>query len=716
MPDRSRRFTVKGMHCAGCAANVTRAVSRLPGASEVYVNFAVGKLSFRGDPAQIPDEAVVNALKKLGFQAEPIRDALPQTPTSPEPAPDARRFGIAALFSVLLAAAMLLPVPGVGAPLRAWLQLLFLLPVLVAGKDFFTGGFAALLRGMPEMASLIACGSGAAAVYSFIQLLLGEYDRLYFDASAMIVTLVMLGKLLEARSRQKAGNAVRELMDLAPPAALKLTEAGEVEVPASELAKGDRFRVKPGMRIPADGIVEEGRSAVDESMLTGESVPVPKGPGDALTGGAVNGSGSLIGRVTAERSDSTLARIIALVEEAQGSRPPAAQLADRVAGGFVWAVLGIALLTFLLWAGAGAGLYKALNYGLSVMVIACPCALGLATPIALIAGVGKGARSGILIKSGAALETAARVTTVFFDKTGTLTAGKPAVRAIRPAEGFNQEELLQSAASVETGSEHPLGSAIRQAAAERGLSLLPATEFQSVPGKGASARIGGVRWDLGSEVYLREAGVPVPTLTEEGASVICLTRDGVFAGVILAEDPPKPGASEAIRELREMGVKTVLLSGDRPAAAEAVGRILGMDEVRGGLLPEAKVAVLKESQKHGLCIAMVGDGVNDAPALAAADLGIALGSGTAAAMEAASLILPGSEPERVASALKLCRRTRNVIRQNLFWAFFYNLLGIPLAAGVFAVFGGPGLNPMIGAGAMAASSLTVVLNALRLLR
>ena len=715
-----RIFTVRGMRCAGCAANVEKTVAALPRAADVYVNFAGGCLSLSTPAEVLPDREVIAAVASLGFEAAVRQEETAGEEEEEEERRSARRefLRLAVAFPaalLLTAAAMMLP----AAWWNALIQFLLLLPVLAAGSEFYRRGIPALFARRPDMDTLIAVGTLAALFYSGWQLLHGVLAPLYFDTAAMILCFISLGRYLEAKSRRRAGSAIRELAALRPEKVLRLRADGTSEsVPLAEVRRGDRLAVKPGGRIPVDGVVVAGEAGVDESMLTGESLPVARSAGDAVTGGSLVVDGALEIRAEAVGSDTVLARIVALVAEAQGSRPPIARLADRVAGVFVWGVLAAAAVTALAWSLSGHFGREALEYSLAVLVIACPCALGLATPIALVVGVGSGAKRGILFKNGAALERFAAVKCLLFDKTGTLTTGKPSVTGILPAPGFTEAEVLAAAAAAEKFSEHPVAAAIVAAAAERSLDVPEAAEFKARPGFGVTARIGGAMWSFGSTRFLREAGMAVPdeAIPATGEAVVAAARDGVFAGVIALADTVRPGGAAAIAEAHRLGIRCEMLTGDRAEAAEPVARELGLDAFRAGLLPEEKAAAVAERCGE-LPTAMVGDGVNDAPALARADVGVAIGAGTAAAMEAADVVLVSDDPGAVAAAVRLSRRTMKIIRENLFWAFFYNLLGIPLAAGVFvALFGGPRLAPMWGAAAMAASSLTVVLNALRLKR
>ena len=723
-------FDVKGMHCASCAANIEKTVGKLDGASDVYVNFAANRLTLRMIPEKLTSRQVIDAVREAGYEAS-VAEAKQSAANEEEEASEAKRelfrFVTAVVFAALLFYTAMhgmlhLPFFPISDKARALLEIVLLIPVVWAGFRFYTSGFRSLFRGAPNMDSLIACGTAAAAAYSFYLCAQGEFKHLYFDTAGMIVALIMLGKFLEGRSRRRASGAIRELLELAPETAVLVTSQGDRVVPAAEIQPGDRLRVKPGERIPVDGVVEEGETSVDESMLSGESMPVEKAPGSEVTGASVNKNGSIVMKATRVGSDTMLARIVQLVQDAQGSRPPIARLADRISGWFVWAVLGISAVTFLAWLLAGAGFPAALSFALAVMVIACPCALGLATPIALIVGIGQGAKFGILIKSGAALETAGRISTVVFDKTGTLTVGKPAVTEVRviPGAGFDADRMLAAAASAEAGSEHPLAQAIVTAAREKKLESWKAEQFTARPGFGLSCRLGGAEWLFGNARLMRAAGLEpeVPELKLSGAgSVVYAARNKKLIGVIGIGDRLKPGAADAVARLKSLGIRSAMLTGDNNAVAQAIAAELKLDEFRAELLPGDKAKALREFQAaaNGGAVAMVGDGINDAPALAQADVGIAIGSGTAIAMEAADVVLMNSDLAEVPAAIRLSRATMRIIRENLFWAFFYNAIGIPLAAGVFyALFDGPILNPVFGALAMAASSVSVVLNALRL--
>lgn len=715
------QFKISGMHCSACAASIERSVRKLEGVENVYVNFAASMLSLDADPEKVSADKIVQTVKSAGFTAAEISD----DPAAPQPeeknSGELFRFLTALIFSVLLFYTAMrdmlhLPGPELAPWLNGWLQVVFLLPVLWAGSRFYTSGFRSLLRLSPNMDSLVAVCTSATAVYSLFLLLGGEYRHLYFDSAGMIVTLVMLGKLLEARSRSHASEAIRELMNLTPATAhLVDTDDVETDVPASSLKPGDIVRVRPGERVPADGVLTEGETAIDESMLTGESIPVVKTGGSPVTGGSVNGNGSFLCRIERTGKDTAVARIIALVREAQGSRPPVARLADIVSGFFVWLVLAVALTTFCIWFFAvGQTFSMSLSFALSVLVIACPCALGLATPIALIAGIGRGASLGILIKNGTALETACKVRVVAFDKTGTVTEGRPEVLRVEASAGVEKNALLALAAAAEKGSNHPLAAAVVRRADEYQLTLPAVSEIREFPGLGLSCRIDGKEILLGNETWMTRNGVAVSA--PEAGTLVYVAEEKQLLGCLLIHDPVKTSSAEAIGHLRGLGIRTLMLTGDSLSAAEQVAGQVKLDDCRAGLLPADKAAVIREMQSQGKKVAMVGDGINDAPALACADVGISISSGTDAAMESAGIVLMRHDLRAVPSAIALSRATMRIIRENLFWAFCYNIICIPLAAGVFYPWLGWKLSPVAGACAMAFSSVSVVLNALRLRR
>jgi len=701
-----RTFAITGLHCAGCARNAERAVGKVPGSGKVYVNFATGKLTVSGD---CPDEAVIRAVEQAGYHAERLADPrrLPR-----EEAPPLLPFLTAAASALAVWLAMrFIPAECAWKP---WAELGLLLPALAAGSGFYRTGIPLLLKGHPNMDTLIACGTGAAVIYSVYAALRGG-GHLYFESAGMIVALILLGRYLEARSRRRATGAIRELVALLPERAVRIAPDGaDEEVAVKDIRPGDRLRVRPGERIPADGTVAEGSASVDESMLTGESIPVPKHPGDAVTGATVDLDGALVIEAAAAQKDSTFARIVAMVEASQSERPRAARVADFVAGIFVQCVLAFAAVTFAVWWYCSGSSAAALEFALAVLVVACPCALGLATPIALVAGVGAGAKRGVLFRNGDALETFGKARTFVFDKTGTLTTGEFRVAELRAAPGTDPDELLAAFGSAEQSSAHPLARALVAAAGEKGLRLAPVDEFRELPGVGVECRVDGVAWRFGNARIAPE-GARIPG--DAGDLNVLAFRDGVYAGGAILADTPRPHAAAAVAALKARGIRTVMLTGDAERAARRLAAELGIDEYRAGLLPGDKLAALKELRAASQApVAMIGDGVNDAPALAGADVGIAVGSGSAAAMESAQVVLVSSDPAACLTAWELSRRTMRIVRENLFWAFFYNTVGIPLAAGVFFPAFGWKLVPAFGAVAMAASSLCVVMNALRLTR
>ena len=721
-------FHVTGMRCAGCAANVERTVKKLSGVAEVYVSIATGTMSLEMDPSRITPEEIAEAVRKAGFGAELVTQETRNKDVVEEEETPAyfRCFLTALVFGVLLCYAAMhsmagLPYFPIGDRANAWVQIVLLIPVLISGRRFYVSGFRSLLRLAPNMDSLIALCTGASVAYSLFLMSRGEYAHLYFDTAGMIVALIMLGKFLESRSRRRASGAIRELMNLAPETAVVVRGGVESGIPVAELIAGDLIRVRPGERIPVDGIITEGAASVDESMLTGEPVPVDKTIGSRVTGGSVNRDGSILFRAEQVGEETALARMIAMIREAQGARPPVARLADLISGWFVWGVITLALLTFLLWLLIGGLPFAgALEFGLSVLVIACPCALGLATPIALIAGIGRGARLGILIRNGTALETASRVDTVVFDKTGTVTEGRPDVVGIRlaPGSGVTETELLAFACGAEQNSEHPLAGAIVREAKAHSVPPGSAGEFRAFPGYGVSCRIDGRSLLIGNAALMKEQGISVDGVDADAAahSLVYVAADGKLLGAIVISDRVKKDSAEALKRLHLMGLSCVLLSGDHPRSAESVAEKLGFDSCFAGILPGGKAEAIRNLQKEGRRVAMVGDGINDGPALAQADVGIAIGTGTDVAMESADMILMRGTLPEVPTAIALSRAVMRIIRENLFWAFFYNTICIPVAAGVLYAFGGPRLSPILCAAAMACSSIFVVLNALRLKR
>ena len=614
------------------------------------------------------------------------------------------------------------------------IQLLLTIAVMVINQRFFISGFKSLIHRAPNMDTLVAMGAGASFGYSLYALfsmtdaqlkgnteaVMGYMHEFYFESAAMILTLITVGKMLEAYSKGKTTDALKSLMKLAPKTATVLRNGQEVEVGVEQVRTGERFVVRPGENIPVDGIVLEGSSAVNESALTGESIPVDKAPGDAVSAATLNQSGYLQCEATRVGEDTTLSQIIQMVSDAAATKAPIAKIADRVSGVFVPAVILIALITIVIWLLGGRDVGFALARGISVLVISCPCALGLATPVAIMVGNGMGAKHGIMFKTAVSLEEAGKVEIVALDKTGTITSGEPKVTDIYPAEGISEEELLQEAISLEQKSEHPLARAILSLAGERGMKAAEVGEFQAVPGNGLTGTLDGRLLAGGNLKFIREkAGIPAMAeqkaaqLAEEGKTPLFFSRDGVFTGIVAVADVIKEDSPRAVKELQNMGIRVVMLTGDNERTARAIGAQAGVDEVVAGVLPDGKEAVIRSLKRQGK-VAMVGDGINDAPALTRADIGIAIGAGTDIAIDAADIVLMKSRLSDVPAVVRLSRATLRNIHQNLFWAFFYNVIGIPLAAGVWIPIFGWQLNPMFGAAAMSLSSFCVVSNALRL--
>ena len=720
-------YAVKGMRCAGCAANLQRKITALDGLKNCAVNIATNIMTVEYDPAKLSGKEIVSAVKKAGFQAELIQNPQKAVVKSDEETTGYFfRFLLAGFFSILLSWAAMhkmlgLPWLPVSDLWNAVIQIILLIPILFAGFGFYKKGFPALLRLSPNMDTLIAISTSSAILYSIFQLFQAEFKHLYFDTAGMIIFLIMLGKLLESRSKGSASKAIRELIKLAPETAEVIAENGSVKtVKAEELKPGDVIRVHPGTKIPVDGIISEGAGSVDESMLTGESMPVEKKIGDRVTGGSLVKNGSFQFKADRTGKETTLANIIELVRTAQSSKPKIARLADTVSGYFVWGVLIIAMATFCIWFfAANAGFEKSLGFTLAVLVIACPCALGLATPTAVIAGIGRGARLGILIRSGEALEIAEKIDTVMFDKTGTLTLGVPEVETMLTVKDCKLPEdvLISLLGSSARNSVHPLSGAVGKYLTEKKFSEYQAKNFSEMPGLGISAEVQSHQILLGNAALLEKNQIKINGLEiPEGKPFVYGAVDGVLCCAFLFTDPIRPEAENLIRKLAEMNIRPIILSGDNPSSVRAVADKIGVDLFFAGLLPQEKLNTIKEFRQKGKSVAMIGDGINDAPSLAAADLGISLASGTNVAMESAQIVLLRTDLNEVAQAIGLSRATMRTIRQNLFWAFIYNIICIPLAAGVFYHWFHWQLSPVAGAAAMAFSSVTVVCNALRLFR
>jgi len=735
------KLQIVGMHCASCAANLTKSLNALDGVESAEVNFASEQASVIYNPKKLDLAEIRQTVAKAGFQVgEFVSAADKEEQKRKEIALLKTKLIVAAVFTVpllyLAMAPMLpglsLPIPDLVNPMRhaatnAIVQLVLCLPVVGVGYRFYTRGFPALFRGHPDMDSLIAIGTTASFSYSFVFVILtlqgaahGAHS-LYFESTATIITLVLLGKYLETRSKGKTGDAIKKLMDLAPKSGLVIRDGVEMEIPLEAIKVGDIVVVKPGQKIPVDGRIIQGSTSVDQSMLTGESIPVEKNAGDEVVGATINKNGSIQFTATKVGKDMTLSQIIRLVEEAQGSKAPIAKLADVISGYFVPVVIGIAFAVGLAWFLAGEGFVFALTIFVSVLVIACPCALGLATPTAIMVGTGKGAELGVLFKDAESLELAHKVNAVVFDKTGTITQGKPYLTDLLVLGNEEEAQILQVAAAAELTSEHPLGEAIVRAAKEQGLTLPEASEFRAVTGKGIVVKIGGAVIHLGNAALMAEAGISLgdagikaESLAEAGKTPMYLARDKELLAVLAVADILKENSKITIAHLQKMGIRTIMITGDNEKTAQAIGKEIGIDQVFAQVMPEDKVAKVKALMEEGAVVAMVGDGINDAPALAQAQVGIAIGSGTDVAIESADVVLVQNDISNVITAFAISRATMKNIKQNLFWAFCYNVIGIPVAAGLLHLFGGPLLNPMLAALAMSFSSVSVVGNALRL--
>ena len=748
-----QKFDVTGMSCSACSAHVEKAVSRVPGVDQVQVNLLQNSMVVEYEDEATDAAAIIHAVEDAGYGAS-VKDAHEPTKkaendlqkrTAEEAKKMKHRLGWSIVFLIVLMYISMghmlgWPLPGIllgheNMMIFALTQLFLTLPIMYLNRKYYENGFKSLFHGAPNMDTLVAMGSTAAFVYSVSRLYVmgyamgrGETDmahmaamNLYFESAAMILTLVTIGKYMESRSKNRTSDAITKLVDLAPKTALVVRNGRETEIPADQVQVGETVIVKPGQGIPVDGVILEGTGTVDESAITGESIPVEKKVGDRVTGATVNRAGYFQMKADRIGEDTTLSQIIRLVEEAGGSKAPIAKLADKVSGIFVPVVITIAVITIIGWLLSGATFSFALASGIAVLVISCPCALGLATPTAIMVGTGRGAEQGILIKSGESLETAHLVDTVVLDKTGTITEGHPAVAAVRMAPGVTEAELLGLAASLEKASEHPLAEAIVRYAEEAGVEVSQATEFAAEAGQGVSGMVSGRKVLAGNQkmmdaqkVILDGMDAEAGKLSEEGRTVLYIAADQKLLGMIAVADPVKKTSAEAIREMEQMGLDVVMLTGDHEKTARAIQKQLGISRVIAQVLPQDKEREVRRLQEEGHKVAMVGDGINDAPALARADVGIAIGAGTDVAIESADIVLMKSDLLDAVTAVQLSRAVIRNIKENLFWAFCYNAIGIPLAAGVFYPLLNWQLSPMFGSAAMSFSSVFVVCNALRL--
>lgn len=746
---KKQLLDITGMSCSACSSRIEKVVNRMQGVEQMSVNLLKNNAHVTFDESVVDEKAIIARIEKLGFGAKVhaanVAAPVPQQDTAAQEMEEMRQRLIGSLIFAGLVFYQHMgrmwgwPLPSFilgqeNELINALLQMLWCIPVLFIDRKYFIHGVRNLLSGAPNMDSLIAVGSGASFIYGLysvfgmayafghnrLDLLPGFADALYFEASAVILALVTVGKFMEARAKSHTSDAIKALMNLTPKTALVERHGLQGEIPVEEVVTGDVLIVKSGASVPVDGKIIEGSAALDESALTGESLPVDKTIGDKVIGGTINRSGYFKMEATAIGADTALAKIIALVDEATSSKAPIAKLADKVSGYFVPAVIGIAVLAAVVWLALGASWHFALTIAISVLVISCPCALGLATPTAIMVGTGRGAKSGILIKSATALETAHKIDTVILDKTGTITAGKPVVTDILPIK-ITENELLAFAAGLENLSEHPLGEAIVAAAEAKQLVLPEAGNYKQIPGQGVTAELAGAECAAGNLKLLEALNVDVSSLMErydklaaQGKTPLYFVRAGELLGCIAVADTVKPTSREAIGKLQAMGLRVLMVTGDNQATAEAIRAQVGVDEAVAQVLPQDKEAVIRKLQQEGHIVAMVGDGINDAPALARADIGIAIGAGTDIAIEAADMVLIKSDLLDVAKAICLSRRVMTNIKENLFWAFIYNAVGIPFAAGVFYTAFGWLLNPLIAAAAMSCSSVSVVTNALRL--
>ena len=733
-------FKVTGMTCAACSSRVERVLNKMEGVTKAEVNLATEDLHVDYDDSKLNTQDIIGKIEKAGYGAYEVKEDTKIDETDKEEAINSlkKRFVLSLVFAVPLlyismGHMMGAPLPNIINPMDnamnfALIQLILVIPVMIVGRKFFISGFKNLVNLSPNMDSLIAIGTSAAflyGIYAIVKIAGGDTHfsmDLYFESGATILTLITLGKYLEAKTKGKTSEAIKKLMGLAPKKATIIVDGVEKVISIDEVKVGDVILVKPGEKLPVDGEIVEGTTTIDESMLTGESIPIDKNIGDKVFGASINKFGMFKYKATKVGKDTALAQIIKLVEQAQGSKAPIAKMADIISGYFVPTVITLAVISSIVWAISGKGLEFSLTIFIAVLVIACPCALGLATPTAIMVGTGKGAENGILIKSGVALEGAHKIDTVVFDKTGTITEGKPKVTDI-VTKGLSEDELLRYASSAEKGSEHPLGEAIVVAGIERELELFEIASFKSVPGEGIVTLINDKNILIGNNKLMKNNNINITSvendvklLASQGKTPMYMAIDGDLAGVIAVADTLKSNSKKAVEALHKLGIEVVMLTGDNEKTAQAIAKEVGIDKVVSDVLPGDKANEVKRLQDEGKNVAMVGDGINDAPALAMANIGVAIGSGTDVAIESADIVLMRSDILDVVGAIQLSKATIKNIKENLGWAFGYNTLGIPVAMGILYAFGGPLLNPMIAAFAMSFSSVSVLLNALRLKR
>lgn len=739
----TEKYNISGMTCAACSSAVERVTRKLESVAESNVNLTTGILTITYDENKLTPADIITKVERAGFGAELYMEknkeekAEAQEHLEEEVKKTKHRLIANIILSIPLLYICLghmLPIP---MPLPSFMdmhmhpmtfaviQLVLTICVLFNGRKFYIVGFKSLFKGNPNMDSLVALGTGSAFLYSFVMTIMIPHDHtcvhnLYYESAAMVVTLVMVGKYMEGRSKNKTSEAIRKLMELAPDTAIVLRNGEQKEVPVEQVVRGEMILIKPGSRIPLDGVVMEGTTSVDESMLTGESIPVEKEVDDEVIGGSVNYQGAIVVKVTRVGADTTLAKIVKMMEDAQGKKAPISKLADTVAGYFVPVVMAIAIVAAIIWTLLGHDITFVLTIFVSVLVIACPCALGLATPTAIMVGTGLGANHGILIKSGEALEISHKVDAVVLDKTGTITEGKPAVMKVI-SHSISEEELLKIAASCELVSEHPLGQAIVNGAKEKGIELAKVVDFQSITGQGIEAVLEGKTYYIGNKklcveqkIDFTEYEAEAAQIANKGQTPMFVGLEGKVIGIVSVADTLKETSVEAIRKIKELGIEVHMLTGDNKLTAEYIGKKVGVDHVIAEVLPNDKASVVENLQKQGKCVMMAGDGINDAPALVQANVGVAIGSGSDIALDSSDVVLMKSDLNDVYKAIKLSKATIRNIKQNLFWAFFYNACGLPIAAGVLYPINGMLLSPIIGGLAMSFSSVFVVSNALRL--